>query len=144
MIVIFDLDGTISNTDHRMHFIEKSPKDFDAFTDASRDDSVNEYVAEVLRALKAQGHSIHIFTGRNDRVRQETEDWFKTNDIPYDVLRMRSDSTDRYTKDTVLKEKWLSEMDISEILCAFDDRDRSVKFWRDMGIPCFQVAEGHF
>ncbi len=144
MIVIFDLDGTISNTDHRHHFITQQPKDFDAFTAAAKDDSVHHYVAEVLRALKDKGYEIHIFTGRNDTVKSDTVEWLNINDIPYDVLMMRPDSTDRYTRDTDLKNKWLTKLNPSDILCAFDDRNRSVAFYRNHGIPCFQVAEGGF
>ena len=34
--------------------------------------------------------------------------------------------------------------DIGNVLGVFEDRDRVVKMWRDLGITCFQVAEGDF
>ena len=51
-----------------------------------------------------------------------------------------------FTHDYILKLGWLEEFfpDKSSVLCAFDDRDKVVKMWRDNGIDCFQVAEGNF
>jgi len=34
--------------------------------------------------------------------------------------------------------------DKSRLVAVFDDRDRVVKMWRDVGVTCFQVADGEF
>jgi hypothetical protein len=48
--------------------------------------------------------------------------------------------------DITLKQLWIDRLfpDRSEILCAFDDRDKVVKMWRDNNVTCLQVAEGNF
>ena len=52
-----------------------------------------------------------------------------------------------YTADDVLKRQWLDGMlaeDRDRLYCAFDDRDRVVKMWRNAGVTCLQVAAGEF
>jgi hypothetical protein len=51
-----------------------------------------------------------------------------------------------FTKDDILKKKWLDQLlaDGKDIMCAFDDRDQVVKMWRNNGISCFQVNYGSF
>jgi hypothetical protein len=29
-------------------------------------------------------------------------------------------------------------------MCVFDDKTKAVKMWRDLGLTCFQVAQGDF
>ena len=54
---------------------------------------------------------------------------------------------DSYTADEELKKSWLLKYypDYkNKIFCVLDDRDRVVKMWRDLGLTCFQVAQGNF
>ena len=50
--------------------------------------------------------------------------------------------------DEVLKKKMLLEFVgdewRSEVFCVFDDRQKVVDMWRDLGLTCFQVAPGDF
>ena len=60
---------------------------------------------------------------------------------------MRSDITDRYTNDAVLKERWLDEYILKhdlDVKMVFDDRKQVVDMWRKRGLTCLQVAEGNF
>lgn len=146
-IVIFDLDGTLANIDHRRHFVEgkgsrATDEEWRCFFAACVDDVPNLPVIETLRALRAQGYRIVILSGRSDEVSIETKAWLKENDVPYDELHMRPEGN--YVPDQKWKAKFLKKFDRSQILCVFDDRDKVVKMWRDNGIPCFQVAWGDF
>ena len=49
--VIFDLDGTLSDCTHRMHYLDNKPKDFDSFYGAMGDDTLVKPVASMLRNL---------------------------------------------------------------------------------------------
>src|SRR4051812_5587965 len=93
-IVIFDLDGTIALIDHRRHFVEgKGARATNAewrnFFAACVDDKPNEPVIETLRALRAQGYSVIILSGRSDEVADQTKTWLKDYNVPYDELHMR-------------------------------------------------------
>ena len=54
----------------------------------------------------------------------------------------------RFMPDEILKKKMLLEFVgdewKSEIFCVFDDRQKVVDMWRDLGLTCFQVASGNF
>lgn len=171
-VVIFDLDGTLANTAHRKHFVERNgacvecggyafesmcpacdgtgkdrrKPDWNAFFRACVDDTPLERVAQLFRTLKAM-HEIWIFSGRSNLVEQETIAWLKQHNLVPDKLVMRVEGD--YTADEVLKRAWYEELVYSqggvvEVLYVFDDRDKVVKAWRELGLQCFQVAPGDF
>ena len=147
-IVIVDLDGTLALNMHRFHFIDKSSGkkvDWNSYFEACDEDSPNTPVIEIVKALKERGYFIHIFSARGDIVTKKTERWLKIFEIPYDQLTLRK--MDSYTADEELKKSWLLKYypDYkNKIFCVLDDRDRVVKMWRDLGLTCFQVAQGNF
>lgn len=160
-IIIFDLDGTLANIEHRRHFVTapENPSielmgtwkpDWDAFYKACVDDTVNEAVAYIFKSLWYSENKIYIWSGREVSVWVETWNWIMANIVHKyglhtasgDILKMREPKD--YTPDDELKEKWLMEVGVENVLMVFDDRDKVVKMWRSHGIPCFQVAEGNF
>lgn len=146
--VIVDLDGTLALNKHRSHFIDKSSGkkvDWSSYFEECDKDEPNKPVIEVIKALKSQGNTIHIFSARGDIVQSKTIHWLEKYEVPYDQLTMRE--MDSFTPDEELKKSWLLSYYPNyneEILCVFDDRDKVVKMWRTMGLSCFQVAEGDF
>src|SRR5690625_3865352 len=143
MNVITDLDGTISDAEHRVHLVRNHPKDYDTSFAESRNDAPIEAVITVLQALKQAGHDIHIITGRSEVIKRDTETWLKQHDVPFDRLLMRPESD--YTPDDRLKEKWFKkEYDPSNVLLVLEDRARVVRMWRRLGLTCLQVADGDF
>lgn len=143
MIVISDLDGTISDAEHRVHLVREHPKDYDAFFAEARNDGPIRSVIMVLNALKQAGHEIHIITGRSEVVRAETLDWLEQHSVPHDRLLMRPEHD--YTPDDRLKEQWfLKDYTAGDVLLVLEDRTRVVRMWRRHGLTCLQVAEGDF
>jgi hypothetical protein len=142
-IVIFDLDGTIANIEHRQHLVAGRKKRWREFFAACIDDQPHEAVIVILRNLYPQ-FQIYLVSGRSDEVRPQTEAWLEANRVPHHKLIMRREND--YTPDHILKIRWVDEGLIPKerILCVFDDRDKVVKMWRDAHLPCFQVAEGNF
>lgn len=139
--VVFDLDGTIANIDHRRHFVEKLPKDWDKFFDMCSEDVPVTHVIRMMHMFASAGYRIEIWSGRSDVVRGQTVKWLQQNGVPYNALLMRTDGD--YTPDVTLKSTWLSlQMEYPEYV--FDDRDIVVDMWRRRGIPCYQVAKGSF
>lgn len=146
-IVIFDLDGTIALIDHRRHYVEgKGARATNAewrnFFAECVNDKPNEPVIETLRALRAQGYSIIILSGRSDEVADQTKLWLKDNNVPYDELHMRPEGN--YEADEKWKSRFLRIWEPATILCVFDDRQKVVDMWRSQGVVCFQVAPGNF
>lgn len=144
MFIVFDLDGTLCDITHRLHFIEDGRGDWDRFYAACIHDEPKLAVLSLLHALKGSGQ-IEIWTGRSDRTRHATNQWLEEQNIhPAMLTRMRRDGDRR--PDHKLKRAWLHESihvgrkpDI-----AFEDRQRVVDMWRDEEITCCQVAPGGF
>jgi phosphoglycolate phosphatase-like HAD superfamily hydrolase len=146
MHVIFDLDGTLANIEHRLHFIEGPKKSWSAFFRACGDDLPNEPVCETLRMFAENpDHYVEIWSGRSDEVRVLTEAWLCQHGLSYRRLRMRRAGD--YRQDAIVKGEWLDSYlaehgklpDLS-----FDDRAQVVAMWRSRGVTCAQVAEGEF
>ncbi|TAA45988.1 hypothetical protein [Corallincola spongiicola] len=146
--VIVDLDGTLALNKHRSYFIDKSSgrkPDWVAYFEACDKDLPNHPVIEAVNALRAQGNRVHIFSARGDIVRDKTVNWLSLNGVKYNDLTMREMNT--HTADEILKRFWLLDLYPNyknDILCVFDDRDKVVKMWRELGLACFQVADGNF
>lgn len=148
LTVIFDLDGTLALIDTRRELAAKLNGKIDWKTFFNPEniklDEPHFPVIAAFQAMKAAGHRVGIFSGRDSISRVETEQWLSQFGIQPDFLRMRPQQS--FTKDDILKKQWLDEeMEMGHnILCTFDDRDKVVKMWRDNGIVCFQVAPGDF
>ena len=146
--IIVDLDGTLALNKHRSYFVDKASNckpDWVAYFEACDKDLPNKPVIQTVNALKKQGYRVHIFSARGDIVKTKTLDWLALHGVNYDDLTMRE--MDTYTSDEVLKRFWLLDLYPNykeDIFCVFDDRDKVVKMWRELGLQCFQVAEGDF
>ena len=140
-IAVFDLDGTLALVEHRLHFIERRPKDWDAFFAACVHDAPNPPLVRLAAALAAQQIEIWIATGRSDAVRADTLAWLARHRVPYDRLLMRP-AADRRA-DWVLKRGWLAagQIPAQRVQMVFDDRARVVQMWREAGLTCLQVAD---
>jgi predicted kinase len=143
---VFDLDGTIADCEHRVHFVSKGKTpDWDAFFRACSDDKPIQHVIDVLRALEAEGNRVEIWSARSEIVRMDTLAWLFHHGINPSLLKhMRPDKD--FTKDTELKKRWLEEAKnagrVPDVI--FDDRQSVVDMWRANGIPCFQVTSSNW
>lgn len=150
MFVVFDLDGTLSDCEHRMHHIRAfdldcghaGEVDWDAFYRACVDDAPIVPVISVMNALLCLQVHVEIWTGRSDLVEVETREWLAdycySSDMP---MKMRPHGN--HCSDVDLKRGWLHACENRPDL-VFEDRARVVKFWREEGIRCCQVATGEF
>jgi hypothetical protein len=73
-LAVVDLDGVVADVAHRLHHVERRPKDWDAFFAAAPDDPpLTEGLAVVRRLLV--DHDVTFLTGRPERCRADTEAW---------------------------------------------------------------------
>jgi FMN phosphatase YigB (HAD superfamily) len=143
-VIIFDIDGTLANVDHRRHLVEGKKKDFNAFYDAMIDDTVFEHVRGMCNMLYSNKWQIFICTGRPEAYREITEQWLKSYGIFYHHLMMRPNEH-KFVSDVKIKKVMLDDIqEHFDVHCCFDDRNQVVEMWRENGVPCFQVAAGNF
>jgi phosphoglycolate phosphatase-like HAD superfamily hydrolase len=139
--IICDIDGTIADLTHRLHYIEGDSKDWEAFFKACVDDKPFDDIIDLLVSVSLEGPII-LFSGRSELVREETRQWLAECNVPYDELRMRKEGDHR--PDYVVKAEMLGNLTPDDIWFILDDRDQVVNMWRDKGFRVLQVANGNF
>jgi len=145
MVYIFDLDGTLADMQHRLHFIKKKPADWKSFFATCVDDKPITNILAICWALQSQNHVIAIISGRSDEVLVETINWLRNNNVNYDFLYMRKAGDHR--EDFVVKAELLERLQKDwphEIGGIFEDRKQVVDMYRAKGLRVFQVADGEF
>lgn len=145
--VIFDVDGTLADCQHRIHWVRSNPKNWAAFNQGMSKDPAHQDICDMLRMFHGAGWTILISTGRSEDDRDVTEAWLR--DVAglgglWTKLYMRP-SRD-YRPDNVVKSEILDQMiaDGYNPTIAVDDRDQVVAMFRARGLRVLQVAPGDF
>lgn len=141
---IFDIDGTIADLSHRLPHIQKEPKDWPSFFAAVPDDKPIHHIIKLAIDLELAGAAIVYVSGRSDECRKATETWLQQHALPDGRVFMRKAGDHR--PDHQVKVELLEQLRAEghKPVMAFDDRNQVVKMWRELGIPCAQVADGDF
>ena len=143
-LVLCDLDGTLADVEHRLHFIQRQPKDWEAFFLACGEDDPIPSTITVLRLLHGAGYEIVIVSGRSDLAERQTIEWLERHRVPFDRMLLRRHGDKRH--DVEIKAEMVREHGITpdDTLVVFEDRASVVRAWRERGFHVFQVAEGDF
>ncbi|MCG7208820.1 LNS2 domain-containing protein [Streptomyces arenae] len=101
-VAVFDIDNTLADTAHRQRFLERAPRDWDAFFSAAPlDPPLAEGIA--LAVASAAECEIVYLTGRPERCRRDTLDWLAAHGLPEGRVHMRRDSDRRPARRTKLE-----------------------------------------
>ena len=145
--IIFDLDGTLADIEDRRQLCtkENGKMDWNKFFDPDniKLDKPNWPVINTLLAFVQAGYKIAIFSGRSASTLDATKNWLHEYGIEYNAFKMRPERN--FRPDEQLKLEWLNDMDWKDnVECVFDDRQKVVDMWREIGLTCMQVAPGNF
>jgi hypothetical protein len=136
--IIIDLDGTLADCNHRLHFIAQPKKDWKSFFNHCNEDSVIEPVRELINMLKTK-YMIIILTARPDISKEATLKWLDDNNIEYDAIFMRGKND--YRKSPVVKSDLIEEMKCHDYIpvYAIEDRDDCIDMFNSLGIFTLKV-----
>ena len=147
MFVVFDLDGTLADDSHRTHFLQQDPKDWDSYFAACEEDTPIEPMVRLYKifvgSFQVYPRKVQIWTGRTDRYYFQTMRWLHDVaklGVSYNSLLMRPEGDHRSAN--VLKGEWVEKYGKPDLV--FDDRTSAVKWWREQGITCLQVADNDY
>ena len=156
--IIFDLDGTLADCAHRLHYIHHEPPDFKAFYEDCPLDLplpaaviYNILIRQSMMMIDCHQERpdapiplIDIVTGRPELYRGLTMRWLREQGfMPPHSMHMRANDDHRPDYEVKL-EIFNREYTGKEVQAVFEDRDQTVKMWRDLGVPCFQVQAGSY
>ena len=136
--VVFDLDGTIADTEDPN---ANHKTNHDGFRNHARNASTFPEMVDKVRKAKEKGMDVVILTARSAHYRKDTKEWLNEHNIPYDALYMRpvdDDRKDKVVKRSLLKKEILPDFNVKK---AFDDKKKNVKMFRKQGIKAEQVND---
>jgi len=143
--IIFDVDGTIADVEHRRHFVTQKPADWKSFKEETVNDTPVQWVVDIAKRFIAQGDDVAFFSARNESQREVTETQIsKWVGDGHKGLFLRPDGDFRpdeeFKSDLADKfEEFGGKIDL-----VFDDRNKVVDMWRARGTTVVQVADGDF
>lgn len=141
-IVVWDLDSTIADTSPRHHlspFVDSS-QTWHSYAKACTKDNPM-YGSILLVQMSYQLHNVHILTGRRSSAQIETENWLKRHDVPYDILRMRTDED--LESNTDYKIEYMRSLYTTPILFISDWLPECRAVEKHIGIPTVCVNPGY-
>jgi len=122
-LAVFDLDGVLADVRHRLHHLERRPKDWDGFfRDAVRDPAHPEGVALALEA--ARDCEVVYLTGRPELCRRDTVAWLRAQGLPDGELRMRRGRDQRPAR--LAKPELLADLAAGRTVAVVVDDDLEV------------------
>ena len=145
---IFDLDNTLCDATPRFkRYIEDCGEDYESFYKHVEEDEEHFDVCLIAKMLHNAGHVILFVTGRRESTREATLEWIAAHlgeelaDTNH--LFMRS-AEDGHRSDYVSKVRNYRQYIEPNwyVMGVFEDRDQCVRAWRDLGLRCYQVADG--
>lgn len=139
-IVVCDIDGTIANIDHRLHHVQKEPKDWKSFFSEMDKDTVREDVKAQIKQCEEDGYDIIFVSARPEDYREVTERWLIDN-VGYNFVLMRKGGDKR--PDTIVKQeiydKYLKHHNVVRV---YDDRPSVIRMWEENGLQVIDCGQG--
>lgn len=147
--VICDIDGTLAWMQNR------SPYNYDEVLN----DKIDERLELLLETLMLQGVQVVFLSGREgtEKCYNDTMKWLKDKldysfyhkvkmGGEYDMFELHMRNKGDYRPDEIIKKELFDKYvkDVYNPLCVFDDRDKVVDMWRELGLLCCQVERGNF
>ncbi len=143
-MIIFDLDGVLSDATARQHFLEgPGRKDWNGFFDACGDDPLIEEVARLTELLDPEVVVV-LLTGRPLRVQKLTVDWLERHEPHWDLLVMRP--AGNYSAALEFKRRTVADLRQRgfDVRLAFEDDRRNYEMFREEGVPCIYIHSGYY
>lgn len=143
-VIVFDIDGTLANIEHRRGFVASKPKNFKAFNAAIPQDTPHEEITFLAKTFADQGHTVLLCSGRGEESRDVTVKQMADFGVSFVKLFMRQ--LGDYRRDDIVKVELLAQIreQFGEPYLWFDDRKQVVDAIRGQGVRVLQVAPGDF
>jgi len=145
MIVVVDLENTISDARHRMWLLEynkvpekyKNKEYIKQFQESFVDDDINVNVKMFIDSLSKKGHTIVILTAKHERYRNMVAEWLRKYEVKFDVLIMKQSASE---EDLEFKRKYIA-LNRDVISFALDDVGSICAVFGEYGVPCLRIEQ---
>ncbi len=139
--VLCDIDGTVANLDHRLHYVKGDRPDWKGFFAEMDKDTLIKENLDTLIKLHEEGYEVLMVSGRPDTYRDVTEQWLYSNGVNrHCAVLMRRGNDCR--PDTDVKRDIMNIIGKENIHCVIDDRPCVVRMWKEEGVEVIDVGNG--
>lgn len=144
MLVVIDLENTITNSSDRMWLLKYEGKSDDMkqhydkqFQESFVDDFVNMNVKMFMDKLYENGNNvIVILTAKLKKYEPIVKQWLEHNGVKYDELVMKEDES---LTDLEFKESYI--LNDNHIDFALDDVGKNCRMFAKYNIPCLRIEQ---
>jgi predicted kinase len=152
--IIFDIDGTLADVNHRRHHVQGGKRNWDTFfKEMVNDPPISDVcmLANLIsnHPLVTSGQTkLFLLSGRPDNYRSETEKWLNKYVTAYfeeaEALMMRLAGD--YRPDTEVKREMLNRLrdDGYNVRLVVDDRPSVIEMWKSEGITVLAHDSGEW
>lgn len=138
-VVIVDMDGTLADVSHRLHFLNGPKKNWKEFFAGMDDDPPSSVIVDWVKKLSPD-YEVVIVTGRPEKYRPNTESWLRKYHVPFSRIVMRRHGDHR--PDYVVKKDLLDQIGTDRVAFVIDDRPSVCDMWRSCGLRVFPITHG--
>jgi len=139
-VVVFDLDGTLMDTNHREELREAGM--WDGYNNECHKDTPIKEVVALMNEYYEKGHQVWIMTGRSIEVESKTIKSLEDAGANYHFLKMRGVGVK--IPDYNLKPSWIVKyIGAENVVAAFDDREKVIENFKKKGVEnIYDVTKG--
>ena len=131
--LLSDIDGTISDRTHRLHYLDDK-KDWVSFFNNSKFDKPIIYIIDQIENLLPFYDTLIFLTGRPDNYESITREWLDTNTNFKDYRLMMRKEKD-YRDDVIIKKEMLDLVRQNySVEIIFEDQKKLCTMWKKEGL----------
>ncbi|MEM7142263.1 MAG: hypothetical protein AAF548_14665 [Actinomycetota bacterium] len=142
-VVIFDMDGVLSDASHRQAYLREDPPNWEMFNSrAWKDPSI----AAGLDALRdaAVDHQVIVVTARPAITIDMTERWLAERDLPVELIVLRPDGDQRHSPAVKRDELARLRHAGATVVRAVEDHPGIVEMYESEGVAVSYVHSGYY
>lgn len=133
-LVVFDIDGTLVNTNAIQHLVSNGLRRFDTFHRESINCPPHHNILSIAKELLNNKVKVIGLSGRQEKYRNLTNYWLAMNRLPLDELILRPE---KYLGNKIqFKTEVIYDLQLRfEIIAIFDDDPKLLQAWKSCKIP---------
>lgn len=135
-VVVFDIDGTLMNDEHRAEYRNK--KDWETYFSLCGLDTPIQNIINLTHDYKNRGYEVWIMSGRSISCEKETLESFKKHNVYYDKIKLRGEGN--FIPDFIIKPAWAKKyIGLERIDTIYEDMPKVIEAFRKKGINVIDV-----
>lgn len=139
-LAVFDIDGVLADVGHRLHHVERRPKDWEAFFAAAPDDPPLAPGVQLAQEAARDCEVVYV-TGRPEQCRRDTLTWLSAHGLPEGRLVMRGRRDRRPAR--LAKPELLGALAVDRVVAVVVDDDMEVcDAYEQAGWPVLRATWG--